>query len=152
MLCSPTKPQRHVYVLSFDCVYLVVNAAVEKLLTFSDDNGVKQESSPSGVPPSTTVKEDSVRSTGSDYSKHQLVDLPPLFPKQDSLNSMPYISPSSQWVYHHPYSICGPPQQQAIGGYQTVAMPSRSSLPHEKSVMPQKQQDHHNNEGMYVHM
>jgi len=126
-------------------IYCVVNAAVEKLLTLSDD----KTSSPStfqSVPSPTAVKEDSVRSGGSDYSMHQWVDLPPLFPKQDSLNSMPYISPSPQWVYPYPYSIYGPPQPVS-GSYQTAAM-STAQERSGQNVVAQKQPEHHTIDGM----
>lgn len=150
MYCRPHYRTGKLYVF-YLIFYFVVNAAIEKLLTFSDDECIKEESSTltfQGVPSSTAVKEDSVRSSGSDYSMHQWVNLPPLFPKQDSLNSMPYINPSPQWVYPYPYSIYGPPQPVA-GSYQAAAM---SSMPpaQERSgqnVVAQRQPERHTIDG-----
>ena len=148
MYCCPhINHNEQLCVFNLNIVYFIVNGAIEKLLTFSDDKCTKEVTSPStfqSVPSPTPVKEDSVRSGGSDYSMHQWVDLPPLFPKQDSLNSMPYISPSPQWVYPYPYSIYGPPQP-VTGGYQIAAMPSTSPAQEGsgQNAMPQ----HHTSEG-----
>ena len=115
----------------------VVNAAIEKLLTFSEDS-----SNHSNVP-QPVVQEDTnskpVEKGSHAIQQYSWMNLPPLGPaKQDSVTDIPSISPSPQWVHPYPYSRCGPhPQSVAIGDKPSPAsQPVMKQLPRQQQTFP----------------
>ena len=110
-------------------VFNIVNVAIEKLLTFSEDTHI------SSVLPQTlqtAVQEhEHVTAAGSKpvekrshtIQQYHWMNLPPLGPTQQesSLNDTPVLSPSPQWVYPYPYSLYGPAQPVATGNRSSTA-------------------------------
>lgn len=113
----------------------IVTAAIEKLLTFSEDT--QKDLSPllpQGITFQAAVQEDVSASSVKPVEKrshstqeYQWMNLPPLsLAKQDSLNETPIISPSPHWVYTYPYSLFGPMQSVATSSKSQV-IPSPST-------------------------
>ena len=128
-------------------VFNIVNAAIEKLLTFSEDTQKED------IPPAltqglqTAVQEDvtapasskPVEKRSHTIQQYHWMNLPPLGPtKHESLNETPVISPSPQWVYSHPYSPYGPAQPVATGNKLTaigVQAPVVKQLPRQHQTV-----------------
>lgn len=107
---------------------IIVNAAIEKLLTFSEDT--QRDSSPP-LPQGVTFHTMQDASTtgemedmGSHANQYQWMDFLPSV--SSSINEAPVINSSSHWVHSYPYPLYGPTQSVAIGNKSQV-MPSSST-------------------------
>ena len=128
-------------------VFNVVNVAIEKLLTFSED-AQKKEVSPALAQGLQTAVQEDVTTAGSKpvekrshtIQQYHWMNLPPLGPtKQERLNETPVISPSPQWVYPYPYSPYGPAQPVATGNKSSAAIgtpaPIVKQLPRQQQTL-----------------
>lgn len=132
-------------------VFNIVNAAIEKLLTFSEDTQKE------GIPPAltqglqTAVQEDVTAAAGSKpvekrnhtIQQYHWMNLPPLGPtKQENPNETAVISPSPHWVYPYPYSLYGPAQPVATGKSTAVGTiaPVVKQLPRQHQTVSSHQQ------------
>lgn len=90
-------------------LFNVVNAAIEKLLTFSEDIS-NHSNAPQGVVQEDRSSRHPVEKRSHTIQQYSWMNLPPLGrAKQDhSVTEIPSVTPSSQWRY--PHSLHGPSQ------------------------------------------